>query len=124
AHKNHPNTTKKRGVDDATDDRETPADVFDPLNAEFGFTLDAASAHHNRKCDLYCTLGGLYACIDGRVAAVYEEDEVGWELPGVDRFSSPEGLWTVQSASTPPEAVLAGTQAHLRLGGRRYTARF
>jgi phage N-6-adenine-methyltransferase len=32
------------------DDWETPADVFGPLNAEFGFTLDAAASTENAKC--------------------------------------------------------------------------
>jgi hypothetical protein len=54
---NHPNMTKKRGVDDATDDRETPPDVYDPLHAEFGFTLDVAAARHNAKCRRYYALG-------------------------------------------------------------------
>ncbi len=53
AHKNHPNTTKNRGVDDTVDDRETPASVFDPLNAEFRFTVDVAANRHNTKCGRY-----------------------------------------------------------------------
>jgi hypothetical protein len=56
-HSNHPNTVKKRGVDDAVDDRETPPDVYDPLHAEFGFTLDVAAARHNAKCKRYYALG-------------------------------------------------------------------
>lgn len=32
------------------DDWETPAHVFGPLHAEFGFTLDAAAEAHNAKC--------------------------------------------------------------------------
>lgn len=31
----------------------TPASVFDPLNAEFGFTLDAAALAHNAKVARY-----------------------------------------------------------------------
>lgn len=58
---NHPNQVKKRGVDDSIDDRETPPCVFDPLNAEFGFTLDVAASHINRKCLVYCTLDGTFA---------------------------------------------------------------
>lgn len=58
--KNHPNAVKRRGVDDAIDDRETPPCVFDPLHAEFSFTLDAAASHANTKCDRYCTLGGTF----------------------------------------------------------------
>lgn len=48
--KNHPNQQVKQGVDDSVDDRETPRDVYDPLNAEFHFTLDVAAARHNAKC--------------------------------------------------------------------------
>jgi phage N-6-adenine-methyltransferase len=33
----------------------TPQDFFDKLNAEFGFTLDAAASHENRKLDRYIT---------------------------------------------------------------------
>lgn len=57
---NHPNQQKKQGVDDSIDDRETPPCVFDPLNAEFGFTLDAASAPHNAKCRSFCTMEGTF----------------------------------------------------------------
>lgn len=63
--RNHPNTVKKQGVDDSIDDRETPPCVFDPLNEEFRFTLDAASSHQNRKCDRYCTLDGTWRAIPG-----------------------------------------------------------
>lgn len=55
--RNHPNTRKKRGAIDAVDDRETPPDVYDPLHAEFRFTLDAAAARHNSKCKRYYSLG-------------------------------------------------------------------
>ena len=37
-------------ADDATDDRRTPPTIFDPLMAEFGFTLDAAANADNAKC--------------------------------------------------------------------------
>lgn len=33
----------------------TPASIFDPLHAEFGFTLDAAALPHNAKCARYFT---------------------------------------------------------------------
>ncbi len=54
---NHPNQTKKRGVDDDVDDRETPPDVFNPLHREFGFTLDVAAARHNTKCPRFYAKG-------------------------------------------------------------------
>jgi hypothetical protein len=122
--KNHPNQQKKQGADDSVDDRETPRDVYNPLHAEFGFTLDVAAAHHNRKCELYCTLGGLHANIDGRIAAVHEEDEMGGGLSDLDWSQAPEGVWL----PVPPQAALASEVArpsfYLRLQHRRYTARF
>ncbi len=54
--RNHPHQRRKRGADDSVDDRETPPDVFDPLNREFRFTLDAAAARHNAKCARYYSL--------------------------------------------------------------------
>lgn len=52
--KNNPRDIKQRGcVDDDTDDRETPASIYGPLHAEFGFTLDVAAAAHNAKCERY-----------------------------------------------------------------------
>lgn len=50
---NHPHQQATRGAIDDVDDRETPADVFDPLNKEFGFTLDVAAARHNAKCQRF-----------------------------------------------------------------------
>lgn len=41
------------------DDWQTPPEVFDPLDAEFGFTLDAAASHENHQCALYYTEFGL-----------------------------------------------------------------
>lgn len=42
------------------DDRETPASVFDPLEAEFAFTIDVASSHRNAKCLRHCTVEGMF----------------------------------------------------------------
>lgn len=50
----------KRGVDDSVDDRETPPCVYDPLHAEFDFTLDAAASSLNAKCLRYCALDGFW----------------------------------------------------------------
>jgi phage N-6-adenine-methyltransferase len=54
--RNHPQQVGKRGADDATDDRRTPQDLFDALDAEFRFTLDAAASVENAKCAKYFTL--------------------------------------------------------------------
>lgn len=53
--KNHPQQVAARGADDDTDDRRTPAEVFEPLHAEHGFTLDAAASEANAKCARYFT---------------------------------------------------------------------
>ena len=36
-------------------DYETPPEIFDPLNDEFGFTLDVAANDDNAKCERYFT---------------------------------------------------------------------
>lgn len=33
----------------------TPSEVFDPLHAEFGFTLDPCATHESAKCERYFT---------------------------------------------------------------------
>lgn len=38
-----------------TDEWSTPQDLFDKLNAEFGFTLDPCATHENAKCPRYYT---------------------------------------------------------------------
>jgi phage N-6-adenine-methyltransferase len=53
---NHPQQVGKRGASDSVDERITPAKVFDPLNAEFGFTLDAAANARNAKVSQFFDL--------------------------------------------------------------------
>lgn len=38
----------------------TPPEVFDPLNAEFGFTIDLAATRENHLLPRYCTKDGFY----------------------------------------------------------------
>ena len=33
----------------------TPDNIYEPLNKEFGFTLDVASTHENAKCERHYT---------------------------------------------------------------------
>ena len=47
--KNHPQQSSLFGSRDDVDDRATTLDVFGPLHARFGFTLDVAAAAHNAK---------------------------------------------------------------------------
>lgn len=44
----------------AGDERATPQDFFDRLNAEFHFTIDAAASELNHKCDTWFGPGGLF----------------------------------------------------------------
>lgn len=50
---NHPQQVGVRGAVDKVDDRRTPRDLFDALNEEFAFTLDAAASKENKLCDAY-----------------------------------------------------------------------
>lgn len=52
---NHPQQVAKRGPSDEVDDRGTDPEFFAQLDRRFGFTLDAAAAHHNAKCERYFT---------------------------------------------------------------------
>lgn len=54
--KNHPQQVGKVGAKDQVDDRGTPPELFDPLMKRFDFTLDAAAALHNAKCERFFTL--------------------------------------------------------------------
>lgn len=47
--RNHPQQTQYAGSRRHVDDRALPAVDFAPLQARFGFTLDAAAAAHNHK---------------------------------------------------------------------------
>lgn len=47
---NHPQQTASNGARDSIDDRATTAEVFEPLNDEFGpFTVDVAASANNTK---------------------------------------------------------------------------
>lgn len=72
--RNHPQQVDRRGADDTTDDRRTPADVFDPLHAEHGFTIDVAASRANTRCSRYFDIEA-----DG--LAQPWTDEVAWCNP-------------------------------------------
>ena len=52
----------------AKDDWETPQELFDELDAQYHFTLDAASSDSNAKCQKHYTLAddGLHKSWGGR----------------------------------------------------------
>lgn len=96
--KNHPkHRRKKGGVDDSVDDRETPADVFDPLHAEFRFTLDVAAARHNAKCRRYFARGPSPLYLPRQLSMFPEEYAGDPEALGVDglaqRWEPGEVIW-------------------------------
>jgi hypothetical protein len=98
---NHPHQTLKRGVDDQTDDRETPQDVFGPLNDEFHFTLDVAAARHNSKCKRYYALGPSTP-VERRQASLWDEPFVGDEHAlGFDGLVQPWGAKEVVYCNPP-----------------------
>jgi phage N-6-adenine-methyltransferase len=52
---NHPQQVGRRGARPEVDDRATAPEVFDPLMARFGFTVDAAAVARNAKCRRFWT---------------------------------------------------------------------
>jgi len=52
---NHPQQTGARGARISVDDRQTPPELFDPLNERFGFTIDVAASSTNTRCQRYFT---------------------------------------------------------------------
>lgn len=67
--RNHPQQTRARGADDATDDRGTAPELFGALDREFHFDLDVAASPQNAKCARFYTIGddGLAQPWNGRV---------------------------------------------------------
>lgn len=73
---------------------ETPQDLFDRLNEEFKFTLDAAATPENAKCDRFFTY------IQNGLAQSWEGERVWLNPPyGVDLPK-----W-IQKAATEPSEV-------------------
>ena len=54
------------------DDRCTPRDLFDRLDAEHHFTLDAAASHENALLPRYCTLDGAYEKVQLETGSYYQ----------------------------------------------------
>lgn len=55
AARNHRQQVGKRAANPTVDDRATPPEVFEPINARFGFTLDACALPHNAKVPRFYT---------------------------------------------------------------------
>lgn len=53
---NHPQQVGTRGALDKVDDRRTPRDLWDPLNAKYDFTIDVAASPENALCERFYTI--------------------------------------------------------------------
>jgi phage N-6-adenine-methyltransferase len=53
--RNHPQQTALRGPAVEVDDRTSPPELFDPIDARFGFTVDVAASDVNARCLRYYT---------------------------------------------------------------------
>ncbi len=70
----------------ATGDHETPDDLFDQLNAEFHFGLDAAANEANHKCERWLGPGGLVPdALSGVRWSHYAEGKPIWLNPPYGR---------------------------------------
>ena len=54
--RNHPQQLALRGPQVEVDDRTTTAEMFEPLHARFGFTIDVAASPANARCDRFFTV--------------------------------------------------------------------
>ena len=97
--RNHPQQVDKNGANPVVDDRATTAEVFDPFNERFEFTIDVAAGAHNTKCDWY-----------------FDEETNGLEQPwGGERvWCNPpyskiapwiEKAWAEWNGEWPPEVI-------------------
>jgi len=43
----------KEKFESGSEERETPANIYEPLHNEFGFTLDVSASDKNTKCEKY-----------------------------------------------------------------------
>lgn len=93
------------------DDWETPRSLFEELNAEFSFTLDAASSDSNAKCERHYTV---------------EDDGLSKDRGGETVFCNPPygrdvKLWAKKACE---ESMKPGTTVVLLVASRTDTAMF
>jgi len=86
---------------------ETPQELFDTLNAEFGFTLDVCATKHNAKCAAYFTP---------------EQDGLAQQWSGVCWMNPPYGRVINKWVRKAYESSLAGTIVVCLIPARTDTA--
>jgi len=97
---NHPQQVGKRGASDTVDERITPAKVFDPLHAEFGFTLDAAANPNN------CRVPRFHSLQDSGLEASWAGERVWCNPPYSAIRPWVEKAWAEFNAGCPLVAML------------------
>lgn len=56
--RNHPQQVRRNGARPEVDERQTPPELFDPLNERFRFTVDACALPRNAKLERFWTPEG------------------------------------------------------------------
>jgi hypothetical protein len=106
--KNHNQQVAARGADDGVDERITPAEIFDPLNARYGFTLDVAANAKNAKCERYFDIetDGLQQCW---------AEEVVWCNPPYSACAA----WVAKSGLRGPRVLVPDRRSTLAVESHR-----
>lgn len=101
--RNHPQQVTGRGPLDFVDDRETPAEVFGPLNERFQFTIDVAASDQNSKLERYWTVE------HNALLQSWEEERVWCNPPYSDITSwvvKAWDQWEWESGGVAPELIV------------------
>lgn len=87
------------------DERETPPNVFDPLNTEFRFDIDVAASLLNHKCMRFCTplgtyLGGVKLHNEDGLTVTWDQRRVWCNPPFSNLALWLEKAWDERAEST------------------------
>jgi phage N-6-adenine-methyltransferase len=99
-----------------------PDDLFDKLNSEFSFTVDASSSHSNAKCVKHWTReeNGLSQCWQGEVVwcnPLFDRDIKLWVKKGVESSNCTVVYLLPVSTDTAWFAMVWDHQQHRPLPG-------
>lgn len=96
---NHPQQIAKRGALVDVDDRGTTAELFDPLNERFRFSIDVAAAAHNAKCPRFFT-------IDDGLAQSWASERVWCNPPYSNLGPWVAKAWHEWRSDRPPHVIV------------------